>query len=305
MPADSVADPTTDPQPLRARLAQAAEAGPPSMRMIARFMLAQFQDLPFETAATLAAKVELSEVSIGRFCRAIGYANFKDLKDHLKDDIGDQPWLIKDRLDALRRAPGQREERLSQGLEAEIAGLVGVYELARTPEWQRAVTRFARAPRVLVAGFQTERGLAQYFAAQMQYVRPGVQLVDLSAGNFAEVLAEGVPEGTCLAIFEARRYSRQALVLAREARARGIAVTIFTDRYCSWGADFADELFMVATQFNQFWDSTAHLGLLGNLLINDIFLALGEGAETRLNDIARLYGAFTGHVGNPLTPVAQ
>lgn len=27
---------------------------------------------------------------------------------------------------------------------------------------------------------------------------------------------------------------------------------------------------MVATQFNQLWDSTAHLALLGNLMINDI-----------------------------------
>ncbi|ETD89863.1 MurR/RpiR family transcriptional regulator [Rhodobacter capsulatus] len=276
------------------------------MRAIAHFMLAQFQDLPFETAATLAAKVQVSEVSIGRFCRAIGYANFKDLKDHLKGDIGDQPWLIKDRLEALRRASDQRDERLSQGLKAEIAGLVGVYELARTEAWARVALRFARARRLLVAGFQTERGLAQYFAAQMQYVRPGVQSVDLSAGNFAEVLAEtDAPEDTCLAIFEARRYARQALVLARAAQARGIAVTIFTDRYCSWGADHASEVFSVATEVNQFWDSTAHLALLGNLLINDIFLALGEGAETRLNEIARLYGAFSGHVGNPLTQVAQ
>ncbi|MCV2880168.1 MurR/RpiR family transcriptional regulator [Sedimentimonas flavescens] len=291
---------------MRTRLVQAAETGSPSMRAIASFMLAQFSDLPFETAATLAAKIEVSEVSIGRFCRAIGYANFKDLKDHLKDDIGEQPWLIKDRLQALRSTSGQRDERLSQGLEAEMAGLVGVYELARTPEWQAAVERFTKRARVLVTGFQTERGLAQYFASQMQYVRPGVQLVDLSAGNFAEVLVEGTaPQDTCLAIFEARRYSRQALVLAREAKARGIAVTIFTDRYCAWGADYADEVFMVATQFNQFWDSTAHLALLGNLMINDIFLARGEGAEARLNEIARLYGAFTGHVGNPLTPVAQ
>lgn len=295
-----------DVQPLRVRLAQAAEAGSPSMRAIASFMLAQFVELPFETAATLAAKVQVSEVSIGRFCRAIGYANFKDLKDHLKDDIGDQPWLIKDRLDALRQASDHRNERLAQALEAEIAGMVGVYELARTPQWHQTTNRFARAERVLVAGFQTERGLAQYFASQMQYVRPGVQLVDLSAGNFAEVLAETVTaERTCLAIFEARRYSRQALVLAREAKARGIAVTLFTDRYCNWGAEVAADVFMVATQFNQFWDSTAHLALLGNLLINDIFLALGEGAETRLNEIARLYGAFTGHVGNPLTSVAQ
>lgn len=289
--------------PLQARLTEAAETGTQSNRAIARFMLARLKDLPFETAASIAGKVQLSEASIGRFCRTLGYANLKDLKEHLKDDIGDQPWLIKDRLDALRAAPGLREARLAQGLEAEIAGLVGVYELARTAQWQNAVQRFATMPRVFVAGFQTERGLGLYFASQMQYIRPGVQMIDLSAGNFAEILAEDGP--ACLAIFEARRYSRQARVLARAAQARGIAVSIFTDQFCSWGEDYASEQFMVATQFDQFWDSTAHLAVMGNLMINDIFLARGEGAEARLNQVARLYGAFTGHVGNPLTPVAD
>ncbi len=285
------------------RLSEAAEVGSKSHCAIARFMLARFKDLPFETSASLADKVQVSEASIGRFCRAIGYANLKDLKDHLKDDIGDQPWLIKDRLDALRAAPGKREERLSDGLQAEMASLVAVYEMARSDEWQRCVDRLVRCSQVYIAGFQTERGLAAYFAHQLNYVRPGVHLLDLSDGNFAELLAADGER--CLAIFEARRYSRQAFVLAREAKASGIAVSLFTDHFCDWGGDLSDERFMVATQFHQFWDSTAHLALLCNLMINDIFLALGDEAEKRLDHVSRLYGAFTGHVGNPLVPISE
>lgn len=293
----------TNTNSLYERLEEAAKTGSKSHRAIARFMLGRFKDLPFETAATLAEKVEVSEASIGRFCRAVGYANLKDLKDHLKDDIGNQPWLIKDRLDALRSAPGQRDERLSQGLEAEIAGLVDIYELARTPAWQRTVDRFVTCPHVSIVGFQTERGLAAYFAHQLQYVREGVHLIDLSAGNFSDLLA--TDGDRCLAIFEARRYSRQAKILAQEAQAATIPVTLFTDHFCDWGSDHCDEQYAVATQFHQFWDSTAHMAVLCNLMINDIFLALGNGAEARLNRVARLYGAFTGHVGNPLTDIKE
>lgn len=296
--------PPPSPRSVRDRLDQARHTGSKSERAIATFMLNSLKNLPFETAATLAEKVRVSEATVGRFCRTIGYANLKDLKDHLKEDIGDQPWLIKDRLDGLRQSPGQRDERLAQALKLEIAGLIGVYELARTEAWAHAVARFATMSQIFVAGFQTERGLGLYFASQLQYVRRRVQPIDLSAGNFAEVLADRGGEA-CLAIFEARRYSRQALVLAREARARGIPVTLFTDHFCTWGEEFADEVFMVETQFDQFWDSTAHMAVLSNLMINDIFLSLGEGAEARLNETARLYGAFVGHVGNPLTPVAS
>lgn len=303
LPDHSPADLTDQPISVQDRLDLIARSGSRSERGIAGFMLGNLSSLPFETAATLAEKVQVSEATVGRFCRTIGYANLKDLKDHLKQDMGDQPWLLKDRLDKLRRASGQREERLAQALDQEIAGLVGVYELARSAEWARAVDRLSSCPQVYVAGFQTERGLGLYLASQLQYVRPGVQVIDLSAGNFAELLAN--PVESCLVIFEARRYSRQALVLAREARKRGIAVTILTDRYCHWGRDFAEEVLMVATEFGQFWDSTAHLAILSNLMINDIFLSLGEDAEARLNETARLYGGFVGHVGNPLTQVSS
>ncbi|WP_035830826.1 MurR/RpiR family transcriptional regulator [Kaistia adipata] len=287
---------------IRTRLTHAANTGTRSARAIATFMLNSLKDLPFETAASLAERIQVSEASVGRFCRAIGYANFKDLKEHLKDDIGDQPWLIKDQLDQLRNASSQREERIAQALEMEMAGLVHVYEYAHSPNWPRVVERLAKCPRVFVVGFQTDRGLAMYFANQLQYLRDGVQLLDLAAGNFAELLAH---EGeACLVMFEGRRYSRQAKVLASEARAHGVAVTLMTDQFCNWGADNSDEMFSVSTQFKQFWDSTAHLAILSNLLLNDIFLALGEEAEERLLKTARLYGAFTGHVGNPLVHIA-
>lgn len=262
-----------------------------------------FADLPFETAASLAEKVGVSEATVGRFCRHIGYANFRDLKDHLKDDIGDHPWLISDRLADLRAGASHRRDAIAQGLELEIAGLVQIYEFARTENWTRVVGRLAHAPRVFVAGFQTERGLAQYFTVQLQYVRDHVQMLDLSAGNFAELLASD--GDACLVIFEARRYSRLAKVLAEQARGAGIAVTLMTDQFCTWGAGCADEVFAVPTQFNQFWDSTALMASLGNLLINDVFLELGQGAENRLTRIAQLYGSFIGHVGDPVTQVAK
>ncbi|TXG79007.1 MAG: MurR/RpiR family transcriptional regulator, partial [Rhodocyclaceae bacterium] len=57
---------------LRQRLAQAAETGTPGERALAHYLLANLPSLPFETAATVAAKVGVSEASVGRFCRSIG-----------------------------------------------------------------------------------------------------------------------------------------------------------------------------------------------------------------------------------------
>lgn len=280
---------------LRERLGDAVQSTSKADRALASYMLAEYGNLPFETAASLAAKVSVSEPTVGRFCRAIGYDGFKDLKNNLRNDMGDQPWLIKDRLHDLQERALAGEDQLTRGLELEMAALVAVYEMAHTPEWDRVVKRLAAARSIFVAGFQTERGIAQIFVHQLQYLRDKVHLLDLASGNFAELLATD-EEDAVLVIFEARRYSKNALLLAEEAKAAAIPVTLVTDPYCDWAHKVADEIFVVPTSFNLFWESTAQMASLANLLVNGVFLELGPQVEERMNNIARLYGKFTGHV---------
>lgn len=292
---------------VRHRLSESLATNSKADKALASYMLAKLNSIPFETAASLAEKVQVSEPTVGRFCRSLGFASFKDLKDHLKQDIGDRPWLISDRLRDFQRSAQAGEDQLGTGLQMEIAGLVAVYELARTPEWSRVVKRLAHSPAVFAAGFQTERGMAQIFVNQLQYLRDRVHLLDLAGGNFSELLLSGAAsdaEKPALVIFEARRYSRMARLLAIEAKAAGIPTTLVTDAFCDWGRDLANEMFVVPTEFNLFWDSTAQMASLANLLVNSVFIELGPQVEQRMDAIARLFNRFTGHVGDSSGPVS-
>jgi DNA-binding MurR/RpiR family transcriptional regulator len=287
---------------LRHRLTASLETGTKAERSLAAYMLANLNTLPFETAATLGAKVKVSEPSVGRFCRALGYQHFKALKADLQGDMGERPWLIGDRLRSYRDR-SRRGDELARGLEMEIAAIVSNYEMAQSKEWKRAVKRLAHIPQIFVAGFQTERGLAQFLVHQLQYLRAGVQLTDLSGGNFSDALL-AAPRSTNLIIVEARRYSRLARRLATEARNVGIVTTLITDTYCDWSHDLADETFAVQTNLNQFWDSTAPMASLIALLINSIFNELGPSVEDRMNEVSALYSRFTGIVGDSGGPLA-
>lgn len=285
------------PKSLRERLTEASASASKADRALASYMLAEMAALPFETAASLASKISVSEPTVGRFCRTIGYKSFKDLKAHMRRDIGGQPWLIGDRLRDLQARHRSGEDQLVRGLELEMAALVAVYELAHSPAWATVVRRLATAKAVFAVGFQTERGMAQIFVNQLQYLRDGVELLDLAGGNFAQVLASDNNDAA-LVIFEARRYSRLARDLATEAKAAGIPVTLITDPFCDWGHDVAEEIFVVPTQFNLFWESTAQMASLANLLVNGVFMELGPEVEERMNRTADLYGRFIGHVGS-------
>ena len=288
---------------VRQRLTECLGSGSKADRALASYILAKLGTIAFETAASLAAKVEVSEPTVGRFCRSLGYRNFKDLKDQLREDIGDRPWLISDRLRSFQARARSGEDQLARGLRLEMSGLVAVYELAQTAEWKRVARRLTRARDVYVTGFQTERGMAQFFANQLQYLRDRVHLVDLAGGNFAEILL-GERKDACLVMFEARRYSRMARLLARDARAARIPTTLVTDAFCDWGRGSVDEMLVVPTEFNMFWDSTAQMASLVNLMMNAVFVELGPQVEKRIERISQLYARYTGHVGDASGPAA-
>jgi DNA-binding MurR/RpiR family transcriptional regulator len=234
---------------------------------------------------------------VGRFCRALGYPHFKALKTDLKNDLGDSPWLIGDRLHEFLQDTRPAAAQTSASLQKEIAALVRVHEHVQSKPWAEACARLSQAARVCAIGFQTERGIALSFVNLLQYLREGVQLVDAGAGNYSDVLL-GQSEDTVLVVFEARRYSRHALMLCRRAREAGISVMLITDDYCDWADQYCDYVFRVPTDLNLFWDSTAPMLSLVYQMTNDVFKRLGKGAETRLDSVASLHNEFVGYTSS-------
>jgi DNA-binding MurR/RpiR family transcriptional regulator len=285
------------PRDLRQRLTGSLQSGTKAEAAIAAYMLHNLQSLPFETAATAAQKIGVSEASIGRFARGIGYQHFKDLKSRLQGELGDKAWLIGDRLRDFHERSRHGQAESARALELEIAAIVAVHEIAASADFAACVARLARCANVYVAGFQTERCHALQLAHGLQYLRPGVQLADLAGGNFADILLADAAQ-TSLVLIDARRYSRLTQELAAKAHAAGIAVTLITDPYCDWGHAVAAEVFAVPTDLNHFWDATSPMASLVGQIVNGVFNDLGAEVETRMAAVSSLYSAFIGHTGD-------
>lgn len=280
-------------------LFQRLEAGlpefTPSERTIANFLLGNRNMIAFESAASLAEKLRVSPVTVGRFCRRIGYRHFKELKADLKVNATGIPWLVGEELSSFVTS-GPDEKKLEQSLRQDVAALVEAYKLVGTPKWNEIVKLLAHSSIVHVVGFQTERGLAAQLAHLLQYVRRDVRIADTSAGNFAEILADGRPN-RCLVIFETRRYSQLAYNLCESAHAQKIPIVIVTDKYCDWGRKFTPYVLAMSTDTALFWNSMVALVAVTTLLGNSVVTELGTTVEDRLSQHSELYQRFTGHVG--------
>ncbi len=265
-------------------------------RAIASYMLRHRSQLAFETAASLAEKVGVSAVTVGRFCRMLGYKHFKALKNDLRLPQGEAPWLVGPQLaQFVSRDEGRDELRAS--MEYEMAALAEVYAMSTTPQWEAVVALLAESDNVHVAGLQTERGVGVLMATLLQYVRPGVHLVDPSGGNYAQVFADARPG--CLVLFDMRRYSRQTYLLVQRAHEAGIPVVFITDKFCNWAPRYTPHVLALPTETGLFWSSHVAICCAVNLLVNQVIVRLGADVEKRLSLMSDLHQTFTGYVGYP------
>ena len=283
--------------PLLQRLQNDLESYSSADRAVAAYMLAHYATLAFETAMSLAEKVGVSEITIGRFARKLGYRNFKALKNELKDSSEEGfPWLIGDELlEFVESADGSDEGETN--IQREMKSLLAVYRLAETPQWAAAVELLAKSRTVQIAGFQTERGIAMLLANHLQFMRDGVRLVDLSAGNYADVFASD-EEDSCLVVIDIRRYSRQSYLIAEQASLHGVPLIVLTDLFCDWAGRFTPHVLAVPTQTGLFWSSPVALVCAVNLMVNSVIKAIGTRVEQRLEKLTRLHQTFTGYAGH-------
>jgi DNA-binding MurR/RpiR family transcriptional regulator len=263
-----------------------------SERGIASYMLHNSNALAFENAATIAAKVGVSSMTVGRFLRSIGYMGFGELKEELRQSAA-PGLLVANRLQRLEKAAGDGVD-LRTNLQLEVNALVAVYEYVDTPLWHRTTRRLATSDQVHVAGFQTLSGLAADFAARLQYLRPGVSTLDGSDGTFAELFA-GKGKKPCLVLVEMRRYTKFSRLLADQCREQGIPMVLICDTHCRWARDCTDDVFVLNTESQLFWDSQSPFMSLSNLLLDAVARLVRDKADTRLKRLGTLqdrFGAF-------------
>ncbi len=262
-----------------------------SDKLIANYIERNLADIPFETARSIATRLEVSPMTVGRYLRRMGFDGLDELKLELRRDGSNNPaWQVKGSVGRLR--DDNREGKLLAGLiQQQIDNLGMIYELTTAPEWQQAIDALIAASEVYVAAYQNVRGIAQYFASQLSYTRSRVQFVDGLNGTYAELL-DGSVEGRVLFLHDVRRFAAKARPLAEEARRAGVKVILFTDEFCPWAPEVSDICLVVPGSHGPLWDGAATTVAVMDLLLSNIIVVVGDEVGERVAQLTRLQNVF-------------
>lgn len=261
-----------------------------SDKLLAHYIERNIADLPFETARSIAQRLQLSPMTVGRYLRRMGFDGLDELKNELRHGSANPAWQVKGRFEGLEQ--DRQEGKLLAGLiQQQIDNLTHIYGVVQSSEWQKTIDALIGATEVYVAAYQNVRGVAQYFASQLSYTRPRVQFVDGLNGTYSELL-DGSVEGRLLFLHDVRRFAAKARPLAQEARRAGVKVVLLTDEFCPWGPEVSDICLIVPGSHGPLWDGAATMTAVMDLMLSNIIVVLGEEVNERVETLTRLQDIF-------------
>jgi len=233
---------------------------------IATWLLLNEVTLAAETGASIAGKTGVSEITVSRFLRRVGFRGMAELKAEIGSPAANLHINAADRY--MRLLEGELGTLLKRDADAVLS--LGA-QITRA-EWQAAITALDSADEVFVTGFQTVRGLAEDFARRLGIVRGSVRYISAHDGG----LVEWVPsrrrgsEARALVLVDMVPYAREAETIVRTARGLGIDVVVITDELNSWAQAHTPFVFHASTKAGAFLESTGPLATLLNLVTHAV-----------------------------------
>jgi len=243
---------------------------------LAQFILLNLKTLGLETGKSLAAKVGVSEVTVGRLLRRLGCNGMKALKVLLREQYSVSPSFLDTTGDIL--------PTLESTHAAELAVVTSVFQQTMSEDWRRATELLVSSPRIFASGFQSVRGIAEDFTRRLSLARGAVQYMSPHDGMLGEwlVYGGGSVGDSCVVLIDVVPYASESIEIARLAKRQGRACVVVSDEYCHWSRDIADAAIYAPSKTGLFLESTVGIVVALSLLVDAVAKAAPEVSAERL-----------------------
>jgi DNA-binding MurR/RpiR family transcriptional regulator len=245
------------------------------------------------SARDIAASAGVSQASVTRFARKLGYADFAELQTELAVEMRARLSTPPGRLTVN---PTGRRKTVATLLRDVIArdrdNLDATLRMIDADQLEYLAGRLSRAhgSAVYIAGSKKGGIVAAYFAMQLAQIRPRVVLLGLS-----DLLADEVLDMTAddlVVIFEPRRATAALLRLLKEARSLGAEVATFADEHPPRALAQSDIVFRTKVDAVSIFDSYAAMFALCDALLAAVVQHTPKIMRTRAERLEALNEAF-------------
>jgi DNA-binding MurR/RpiR family transcriptional regulator len=238
------------------------------------------------TTKELAAASRVSEATVVRFVRRLGFCGYSEFQQELRDLLDAEINLL-DRS-SLSQVGRPNTDRLHQVVFEGIENLQHFYENVDLAALEGAVERLSAAQTVYVTGSRLSFAPAYLLGWGLTKVRPGVHILKGSDSTCIDWLTNAEGESLLVA-FSTTRYPNELIRLGKAARRLGHRLLVIADSSFSPLLSFADHSLIAPSKNIPFYGDLTISNCLIRYLILELASRLGESSRRYQERLEQMY----------------
>ena len=262
-------------------------------RLIAKFILNNYDKAAFMTAGKLGKTVGVSESTVVRFASELGYDGYPEMRRVLQE-------VVRNKLTSVQRIEVANEQIdesniIDSVMNGDAERIHTTLENIDRESFNQAVSAILNGKRLYIIGTRSSASLASFFGYYMTLLKEHVHVVqDTAASEIIEQLFR-VGEGDVVVGISFPRYSSRTHAAVKYAKSRGATTVCITDCEASPLSSISDVTLYAKSDMISFIDSLVAPMCLLNALLAEIGYRSRENISDtfrRLEDVWSEFAMF-------------
>ena len=262
-------------------------------KLIAEFILKNYDKAAFMTAAKLGISVGVSESTVVRFAIELGFSGYPKLQKALQE-------LIKNKLTTVQRLELSNdyisnEDALKGVLKADMENIRSTLEKINPLIFEEVLNSVFKAQNIYIIGLRSSTVIAEFLGFYLNIILKNVRVVSYGISDIFEQMIN-LHEGDLIIGIGFPRYATKTIDALDFAKNRGADVVAITDSLLSPLATKADYTLIAQSNMASFVDSlVAPLSVINALIIAVGMREKSNVASTfnSLEDIWKEYNVYS------------
>lgn len=272
-------------QDLINRINQSYKKMSKGQKLIADYILNNYDKAAFMTASRLGTIVGVSESTVVRFANVLDYDGYPRLQKALQE-------LIRNKLTTVQRiemsSELDRSMVLKSVLKADMINIRMTIDEIDPEAFDAVVASILSAGNIYVLGLRSAAPLAQFMGYYLNFIFSNVHIVTSGVNDIFEQLIH-IRQGDVLIGISFPRYASRAIDAMRFTKERGAETVALTDSLLSPLAAYADHTLLARSDMASFVDSlVAPLSLI-NALIVAVGLVKKAEISTEFHELEKIW----------------
>ena len=247
-------------------------------RVIAKYILNNYDKAAFMTAGKLGRIVGVSEYTVVRFAAELGYDGYPSMRKALQE-------MIRNRLTSVQRIEVAKSmiddtDLVKSIIGSDMQNLQATLELLENDSFNKLVDSIVEAKNIYIVGMRTSTSLATFLGLYLNLLRDNVNVVhDTAASEIYEQIIR-ISTGDLFIGISFPRYSSHTVDAMQFATKMGAKTAAITDSSASPLNGIADVCLHAKSDMVSFLDSL----VAPMSLINAIIVAVGIRNKERVSE---------------------